>query len=107
MRKLARCNAHHAAWQAIHWQRHAVQANTGAKNHAVVMPDADVASTVKALTGAAFGAAGQRCMAISAVVFVGGAQQWQEALLEHARTLRVRCLHHGRACRARVRGWHP
>lgn len=43
----------------------------GAKNHAVIMPDADVDSTVKALTGAAFGAAGQRCMAISAAVFVG------------------------------------
>lgn len=43
-----------------------VQSNQGAKNHAVIMPDADVDSTVKALAGAAFGAAGQRCMAISA-----------------------------------------
>ena len=81
-----------------------MQANTGAKNHAVVMPDADMASTVKALTGAAFGAAGQRCMAISAVVFVGGAQRWQEALLKHAHTLRVRCHHFGRTGRAHARG---
>jgi acyl-CoA reductase-like NAD-dependent aldehyde dehydrogenase len=66
-----------------------VQANTGAKNHAVVMPDADFDSTVKALTGAAFGAAGQRCMAISAVVLVGQAMQWQSALVKHARQLRV------------------
>jgi acyl-CoA reductase-like NAD-dependent aldehyde dehydrogenase len=43
-----------------------VQSNQGAKNHAVIMPDADVDATVKALAGAAFGAAGQRCMAISA-----------------------------------------
>jgi malonate-semialdehyde dehydrogenase (acetylating) / methylmalonate-semialdehyde dehydrogenase len=67
-----------------------VQANTGAKNHAVVMPDADVDSTVKALTGAAFGAAGQRCMAISAVVFVGGIDRWREPLATHAKALKVR-----------------
>lgn len=39
-----------------------VQANLGAKNHAVVLPDADRDATVKALVGAGFGAAGQRCM---------------------------------------------
>mmetsp|Transcript_1276 Transcript_1276/g.2754 ORF Transcript_1276/g.2754 Transcript_1276/m.2754 type:complete len:554 (-) Transcript_1276:595-2256(-) len=66
-----------------------VQSNLGAKNHAVIMPDADVDSTVKALTGAAFGAAGQRCMAISAAVFVGGIQRWKQPLLEHARSLKV------------------
>ncbi|GLC48015.1 Methylmalonate-semialdehyde dehydrogenase [acylating], mitochondrial [Pleodorina starrii] len=67
-----------------------VQANLGAKNHAVVMPDADVDSTVKALAGAAFGAAGQRCMAISAAVFVGGfTPRWSEPLLEAARSLKL------------------
>ncbi|PNW72254.1 hypothetical protein CHLRE_16g675650v5 [Chlamydomonas reinhardtii] len=67
-----------------------VQANLGAKNHAVVMPDADVDSTVKALAGAAFGAAGQRCMAISAAVFVGGfTDKWREPLLEAARGLKL------------------
>ena len=49
-----------------------VQALGGAKNHAVVMPDADLDFTANALTGAAYGSAGERCMAISAVVAVGG-----------------------------------
>lgn len=62
----------------------------GAKNHAVVLPDADEDATVKALTGASFGAAGQRCMAISAVVFVGGFERWREPLLAAAKTLKVR-----------------
>jgi acyl-CoA reductase-like NAD-dependent aldehyde dehydrogenase len=61
----------------------------GAKNHAVVLPDADVDATVKAIAGAAFGAAGQRCMAISAAVFVGGFERWREPLLEAARSLKV------------------
>lgn len=43
----------------------------GAKNHAVVMPDADFSSAAKAISGAAFGSAGERCMAISVVVTVG------------------------------------
>ena len=48
-----------------------VQALGGAKNHAVVLPDADVEFTADALIGAAYGSAGERCMAISAVVAVG------------------------------------
>jgi malonate-semialdehyde dehydrogenase (acetylating)/methylmalonate-semialdehyde dehydrogenase len=48
-----------------------VQALGGAKNHAVVLPDADVALAADALIGAAYGSAGERCMAISAVVAVG------------------------------------
>lgn len=66
-----------------------VQANMGAKNHAVVLPDADVETTVNALTGAAFGAAGQRCMAISAAVFVGGMGSYKEKLVDKARSLNV------------------
>jgi len=50
-----------------------VQALGGAKNHAVVLPDADLDFTVDALMGAAYGSAGERCMAISAVVAVGAA----------------------------------
>lgn len=50
-----------------------VQALGGAKNHAVVMPDADLDGAVTALMGAAFGSAGERCMAISVVVAVGDA----------------------------------
>ncbi len=49
-----------------------VQALGGAKNHAVVMPDADMQKTTDALMGAAYGAAGERCMAISVAVAVGG-----------------------------------
>ncbi len=48
-----------------------VQALGGAKNHAVVMPDADLDNAVSALMGAAYGSCGERCMAISAVVCVG------------------------------------
>ncbi|WP_200837656.1 CoA-acylating methylmalonate-semialdehyde dehydrogenase [Ruania rhizosphaerae] len=48
-----------------------VQALGGAKNHAVVMPDADIAETADHLVAAGFGSAGQRCMAISVVVAVG------------------------------------
>ncbi|MFZ8886451.1 MAG: CoA-acylating methylmalonate-semialdehyde dehydrogenase [Steroidobacteraceae bacterium] len=48
-----------------------VQALGGAKNHAVVMPDADLDNTAAALMGAAFGSCGERCMAISVVVCVG------------------------------------
>lgn len=50
-----------------------VQALGGAKNHAVVLPDADLEYTANALVGAAYGSAGERCMAISAVVAVGDA----------------------------------
>jgi malonate-semialdehyde dehydrogenase (acetylating) / methylmalonate-semialdehyde dehydrogenase len=48
-----------------------VQALGGAKNHMVVMPDADIEQTVDALVGAGFGSAGERCMAISVAVLVG------------------------------------
>ena len=48
-----------------------VQALGGAKNHAVIMPDADMDNTVNALMGAAFGSCGERCMAISVAVCVG------------------------------------
>ena len=50
-----------------------VQALGGAKNHAVIMPDADLDAACEAVTGAAFGSAGERCMAISVVVAVGDA----------------------------------
>ena len=50
-----------------------VQALGGAKNHAVVLPDADMEFAAEALIGAAYGSAGERCMAISAVVAVGNA----------------------------------
>jgi malonate-semialdehyde dehydrogenase (acetylating)/methylmalonate-semialdehyde dehydrogenase len=48
-----------------------VQALGGAKNHMVVMPDADLDGAADALIGAAYGSAGERCMAISVAVAVG------------------------------------
>lgn len=66
-----------------------VQCMMGAKNHAVVLPDANKEQTLNALAGAAFGAAGQRCMAASTAVLVGEAQAWIPELVAKARTLKV------------------
>jgi len=68
-----------------------VQALGGAKNHMVVMPDADIDQVVDALVGAAFGSAGERCMAISVAVLVGdAADRVVPALTARTRALRVR-----------------
>ncbi|MEM5461200.1 CoA-acylating methylmalonate-semialdehyde dehydrogenase [Paraburkholderia phytofirmans] len=65
-----------------------VQALGGAKNHLVVMPDANLDQAVDALIGAAYGSAGERCMAISVAVLVGDvADRIVPALAERARTL--------------------
>lgn len=66
-----------------------VQCMMGAKNHAIVLPDANKEQTLNALAGAAFGAAGQRCMAVSVAVLVGEAQNWIPELVEKAKTLKV------------------
>ncbi|PVG03346.1 Methylmalonate-semialdehyde dehydrogenase [Serendipita vermifera] len=66
-----------------------VQANLGAKNHAVIMPDANKNLALNSLVGAAFGAAGQRCMALSVAIFVGNAQSWVPELVERAQKLKV------------------
>jgi len=67
-----------------------VQALGGAKNHLVVMPDADVDQAVDALIGAAYGSAGERCMAISVAVLVGDiADQVVPKVAERARALKV------------------
>ncbi len=64
-----------------------VQALGGAKNHAVVLPDADLASTADALVAAGYGSAGERCMAVSAVVVVGDADPLVAAVAERAGAL--------------------
>ncbi|KAF8469608.1 Aldehyde/histidinol dehydrogenase [Kalaharituber pfeilii] len=66
-----------------------VQANLGAKNHACVMPDASKNATLNAIVGAAFGAAGQRCMALSTLVLVGKAKEWLPEIAERAKQLKV------------------
>jgi malonate-semialdehyde dehydrogenase (acetylating)/methylmalonate-semialdehyde dehydrogenase len=63
------------------------QALGGAKNHAVVLPDADLDATADALTAAGYGSAGERCMAISAVVVVGDADPLVAALGRRAEAL--------------------
>jgi malonate-semialdehyde dehydrogenase (acetylating) / methylmalonate-semialdehyde dehydrogenase len=67
-----------------------VQALGGAKNHMLVMPDADLERTVDALMGAAFGSAGERCMAISVATLVGDvADKIVPMLVERLKTLKV------------------
>ena len=67
-----------------------VQALGGAKNHMVVMPDADIEQAVDALIGAAYGSAGERCMAISVAVLVGNvAEKLMPLLLEKTKALKV------------------
>eukprot|EP00949_MAST-11_sp_MAST-11-sp1_P002884 g2884.t1 len=66
-----------------------VQANMGAQNHATVMPDCDKIAMVNGLVGAAFGAAGQRCMALSRAIFVGEASSFIDDVAEKAQGLIV------------------
>jgi malonate-semialdehyde dehydrogenase (acetylating)/methylmalonate-semialdehyde dehydrogenase len=66
-----------------------VQSMMGAKNHAIVLPDAHREQTLNALVGASFGAAGQRCMATSALVLVGAAREWLPDLVARAKALKV------------------
>jgi len=68
-----------------------VQALGGAKNHMVVMPDADMDQAVDALIGSAFGSAGERCMAISVGILVGeAADRIMDKLAERTQALKVK-----------------
>jgi malonate-semialdehyde dehydrogenase (acetylating)/methylmalonate-semialdehyde dehydrogenase len=68
-----------------------VQALGGAKNHMLVMPDADINKAVDALIGAAYGSAGERCMAISVAVLVGDvADKVIPLLVERTRALKIK-----------------
>ena len=68
-----------------------VQAMGGAKNHGIVLPDADMDQVVKDLTGAAYGSAGERCMALPVVVPVGRdtAEELRERLVAEIETLKI------------------
>lgn len=66
-----------------------VQCMMGAKNHAVVLPDANKEQSLNSLVGATFGAAGQRCMATSVTVLVGEARKWIPDIVAKAKTLKV------------------
>ena len=93
-----------------------VQAMGGAKNHGIVLPDADMDQVIKDLTGAAFGSAGERCMALPVVVPVGErtADELRERLVGEIPKLKVgvstdKDAHYGpvinAAHKARVEGW--
>ena len=93
-----------------------VQAMGGAKNHGIVLPDADMDQVIKDLTGAAFGSAGERCMALPVVVPVGQktADELRERLVAEIPKLKVGVstdaeAHYGpvvnAAHKARVEGW--
>ncbi|MNO53863.1 Methylmalonate-semialdehyde dehydrogenase [acylating] [compost metagenome] len=80
----ARVGAHVYRTATDHLKR--AQCFVGAKNHMVIMPDANKAQVLSNLVGAGVGAAGQRCMAISVAVFVGSAREWiPELAAEFAR----------------------
>ncbi len=64
-----------------------VQCMMGAKNHAIILPDAHKEQTLNSLIGAGFGAAGQRCMAVSVAILVGEARKWIPELVERAQKL--------------------
>ncbi|XP_052299968.1 uncharacterized protein LOC102618946 isoform X1 [Citrus sinensis] len=72
-----------------------VQSNRGGKNYAIIMPDASIDATLNALVSAGFGAAGERCTALSTAVFVGSSVQWgsafsrEDELVELAKALKV------------------
>jgi malonate-semialdehyde dehydrogenase (acetylating)/methylmalonate-semialdehyde dehydrogenase len=66
-----------------------VQSMMGAKNHCVIMPDANRSQAINNVIGSCFGAAGQRCMANSVVVLVGQAREWLDEIIERSRALKV------------------
>ena len=67
-----------------------VQCQGGAKNHVVVLPDADQETTTKIIADSAFGCAGQRCLAVSVTVTIGEAKDWfREAISSAASSLKV------------------
>lgn len=65
------------------------QVNMGAKNHAIILPDADKEDAINAMIGACFGSAGQRCMAISVTILVGEAQNWIPEIVEKTKTMTI------------------
>jgi len=66
-----------------------VQALGGAKNHAVIMPDADMDYAAEQISGAAFGSCGQRCMAISVAVIVGENEQFVDNIKSKAKSIKI------------------
>ncbi len=66
-----------------------VQCNMGAKNHAVIMPDAEKEEVINALVAASMGSSGQRCMALTTAVFVGDSINWLDEVIAKCKALKV------------------
>jgi malonate-semialdehyde dehydrogenase (acetylating)/methylmalonate-semialdehyde dehydrogenase len=66
-----------------------VQSNMGAKNHAVILPDASKNRSLDQLVGAAFGASGQRCMALPVIILVGETKKWVPDIVTRAKGLKL------------------
>jgi malonate-semialdehyde dehydrogenase (acetylating)/methylmalonate-semialdehyde dehydrogenase len=66
-----------------------VQSMMGAKNHCVIMPDANRSQAINNVIGSCFGAAGQRCMANAVVVLVGEAKEWLPEMIERSKEMKV------------------
>ena len=65
------------------------QVNMGAKNHCIIMPDAEKDDAINAVIGACFGSTGQRCMALSVVIMVGDSAKWIPEIVEKTKGLTV------------------
>ena len=65
------------------------QVNMGAKNHAIIMPDAQKDDAINGMIGACFGSSGQRCMAITVAVMVGESQNWIPEIVEKTKGLSI------------------
>ena len=61
----------------------------GAKNHCVIMPDSDKEDALNAIVNAAFGASGQRCMALTTAVFVGESKEWVHDIAKKAQSFKI------------------
>ena len=83
------CNVGEHVYKLASHHGKRAQCMMGAKNHAVIMPDANKEQSLNSLVGAGFGAAGQRCMATSVAVLVGDAKQWIPDIVAKAKSLKV------------------
>ncbi|OAG38460.1 methylmalonate-semialdehyde dehydrogenase (acylating) [Fonsecaea monophora] len=71
--------------------RKRIQVEVSGKNHGIVLEDASKTKTLYAIAGSAFGAAGQRCMALSVMICVGSTKEWIDDLVQLAGSLKVGC----------------
>lgn len=78
----------HIYERASHYDKRA-QCMMGAKNHCIIMPDCDKEQAINNILGAAYGAAGQRCMANSVVILVGKTQEWLDDIAKRSHDMKI------------------